>query len=177
MAAGLCPLSKWRNISGSVFYSLTKNTISLPNIFEGENESFFANNNQTHQLSLRTNYNWRNFDFGVRYNFRTGLPYSGPGQIDAVDDEDTYELIFENINNLMLNSYRRLDFSVEFKGRRYGVNYQLGCSFLNILGTRNIGSRKSILTNTRSSSSQPSVVEFTKNLLPRTFIFHSRIFL
>ncbi len=168
---------KISNWSTSVFYNLSKNSITLPEVYEGENESFFANNNQTHKLRINGSYQLKSLVFGISYNYKTGLPYSSQPQLKpSEDDEEKYELQYENINNQTLSDYHRLDFSARYEGSWRSIKYQLGCSVLNLSDRTNVGSRKSILTNTGSTTAEPTVVEIRKKLLPRTFIFYSRVF-
>lgn len=163
--------------STSVFYSLSRNTVRLPAIYEDENESFPANNDQAHKLTLSLAYELSHWQMDVRYHFKSGLPYSNEARVEQSHDvEEAYELRFESINNALLDTYHRVDFKLGYEGRWRSLRYNLGGSVLNVLNHENIGSRKQILATSGAGGGAPAVTEVRKKLLPRTFILYTRIF-
>ena len=177
LSKGVDLLINWESDqwSTSVFYSISDNTITLPFVFEDESGSFPANNNQRHKLRINNTYRYKTFDFGLTYHYKSGLPFSNEVSVEtSQDDDEKYELLYSSINNETLNSYHRVDFSINHHGKWKRVNYDIGCSLLNILDRTNIESRKSILT-TSDASTEPSILEVRKNLLPRTLMFFARV--
>ncbi|MDF1696290.1 MAG: TonB-dependent receptor plug domain-containing protein [Saprospiraceae bacterium] len=166
------------NWNGSLFYSLSENKVSLQSIFEeDETATFFANNNQTHILRMNSSYEWKRFEFGATWQIKSGLPFSSKESISITqDDDDLYELQYEEVNNSKLKNYQRLDVSLDYRNRWRKWNYEIGCSMINLLDRVNLGSQKSIIAEGDGSLNGGNIVEIQKTLLPRTFIFHARVY-
>jgi hypothetical protein len=159
----------------SFYYSWAQNKITVPDLQEDENESFLANNDQTHILRVSQMYSRDNISVGLNYIYKTGLPFTSNSSLVYSDDDDFYELEHVQINNSRLLDYHRLDLSLSSRFKWKEKQIELSASVLNILNRNNIGSRKSLVSPSVNST-EPQLIEINRNLLQRTFKFSGRIF-
>lgn len=164
----------------SIYYSISRNDVFLP-IQEEDEETeikrFDANNHQLHNLKLLTAYKIKNMELSLSYHYKSGLPYTDNVSImEDEEEEDEYELQYEKFNNKELRDYHRVDASLLYSNQWKDKNYEIGLTVLNLLNHKNLGTRKSILSETNDQNNTPEILELNKTLLPITFNLHARLY-
>ncbi len=171
---------KINNFKSSLYYSLSDQSIYFPYYLEDDEEFFPANTDQRHVLNWTNSINLANWSFVASYQYRTGLPYSLPQEvleIEEDEDEAFYEVDFEEINDQRLEDYHRIDFALNYLYQWREYKLTAGLSLINTLNRQNIQSRHYVLANYDESTVKPELLPIEKHLLPRTFLFHFRIYL
>ncbi len=103
---------KINNYRTWIGYSFTDQNF---NFRETNNEKSFPGNfDITHHLSWVHSYLWRNFEFSLGWNIRTGRPYTPAIGILEIEP-NLFTFDFEDINSARLDTYHRLDFSASYK--------------------------------------------------------------
>jgi hypothetical protein len=124
-------------------YALSKVEFNFPEITEN---SFPASNDLRHNLSFINSFNWKEWNFSVSYQYRTGLRLSEPVEVMVEIDNDTgdtyYEILYEDLNAQKLNNYSRLDVGISYKKVfDSGMKTEFAFSLINLLNRENIFSR------------------------------------
>ena len=105
---------------------------------------FTGNFDIRHSVSAVSTFHWKNFDFSVKWAWRTGKPYTpalGLIQRVNVEGESYYDIKQGEINSQNLSCYHRLDFSSSYKFKLLNSNldnFKLGFTLLNIYNRKNI---------------------------------------
>ncbi len=134
-----------KNYKFWINYSLSSNKILFPNY---EMETFSANNDQLHKMSIVNQLTLNKWNIALTAQYKSGLPYSEPEDdyeeyIDEENEENLFELQFDDINEERLADYLRFDLSLTyrrsiFKNRMKG---EFSFSIINLLNRRNHYSR------------------------------------
>lgn len=121
-------------------YSLSRNTNSFA---EFQGPEFRAANDRPHQLSFNNNYHWKDFNFALAFQLKSGAPYTEAESLvyDAIEDE--YTIKFKPINSSRLPIYHRLDMSVWYRlpFKSDAWKGMLGLSFVNLYDRDNVWRR------------------------------------
>ena len=159
----------WDKYSVWFSYTLSDNQYFFP---DTDMDPFPANNDHRHNLSVVNTYTYKDYTFSLSYNYRSGLPYSKPHGLVATEYEDyiDYSLGFNELNNLRLDSYHRVDASITYKKQFYKekLNAELNLSMVNVFNARNVYSRDSYLISDSEIIDAPVIQSFDKYLLRRT---------
>jgi hypothetical protein len=158
-------------------YSLSENRYNFSDLVD---ESFPAPMDQLHRLSLAYNYRWNQLNFSLKYQYKTGLPYTLPTSLEELDEDDDifYEFEYERINGQRLPDYRRWDLGISYNstianGR---ANVEASLSIVNLLNRENIFSREFLLGDLEEDIETPEILVVNKNLLKRTPLFMIRVY-
>jgi len=99
VAYGLEALLKkrWRKLNFAMSYHLGFVDFTLPEV----DDSFAANNDQRHNFSLISHYNWKGWHIGFQYSLRSGLPFTDIDGLTLVEEEeeDYYDLSTIRLNS------------------------------------------------------------------------------
>ena len=141
---GVDVLIKKRIADYSTFlsYTLSNNKYKFNAINNGA--SFNGNQDTKHQFSWSHAYRYKEFDFSLGWNYRTGIPYTNASEL-LQDNQQDYYINYGQINAKRLPDYHRLDFSATYKflfSKNEKVKGKIGFSLLNIYNQKNILSRK-----------------------------------
>jgi len=134
----------WNNYKLWFNYSFSDATYFFPDI---EADPFAATNNQPHKLSIMNSFTRGQWTLSLNYQYRSGLPFSAPQDIEAYyDDEEEefyYELLYPALNSDKLPDYQRLDLSLsrKFSLPNNGGKGEVALSFLNISDHENLSQR------------------------------------
>jgi len=135
---------RFRNFNSVIFYTLSDNNITL-NFDENEiSEAIPANNHQRH------NFRWKNdlkvgpLNLDATFLYRSGLPYSSPNDL-IINDDDDYELLYDDINDQVLEPYLRLDLGLKYLLGLGTSKLELGINVQNVTNYTNIGRRRSLV--------------------------------
>lgn len=134
---------RWGGFHSWMNYALSKVEFNFPEITEN---SFPASNDLRHNLSFINSFNWKEWNFSVSYQYRTGLRLSEPVEVMVEIDNDTgdtyYEILYEDLNAQKLNNYSRLDVGISYKKVfDSGMKTEFAFSLINLLNRENIFSR------------------------------------
>lgn len=120
-------------------YSLSQNLLFFPDISDSE---FYSSIDASHILNWSHTLDFKKFEIGLSWNFRTGLPYSTPssGELNANGEPG---LIYKDQNNLRLPDYSTFNASLLYNLKlKNDIKLKLGVSVQNILNTKNILNRE-----------------------------------
>lgn len=134
-------IKKWKTWLN---YSYLNNTVSFSDV---DTPIVTLSNQIPHYVNWSNVLSWKEFDFGVSYIIRSGLPYSFPsaGLTSAGEPILTYEAI----NNQRLPTYQRTDFSISHtikNSKRPNFKVTYGLQIKNIFAQQNIIKRNFSLT-------------------------------
>ena len=117
-------------------YGYNKTRLKFP---EFSDKEFPGNFEQKHRIRLSQTYLWKKFDFGLSFQWATGIPYTVPIGIG----DDDYLIYDPNaLNAERLPNFERLDFSVARKFQFENSKLITGISVKNIFDKKNIISRR-----------------------------------
>ncbi|MBQ4820619.1 TonB-dependent receptor [Aquimarina sp. MMG016] len=129
---------RWDNYKIWAGYTYNDITFQFPNLKDTPFK-FPGNNDITHSFRISNTLQFKNWQFSLGWQFRTGKPITPVNsyeiQIDA-DGENAGVVNFGSVNSDKLPDFHRLDASVLYdfniKSGSKKLNAQLGLSFLNI---------------------------------------------
>ncbi|MEM9822478.1 MAG: TonB-dependent receptor [Bacteroidota bacterium] len=135
---------------------------------------FPAAHDQRHALQWVHLLNYRNWEFSVGWQFRTGLPYTAPDGI-ALNQNNQAFLRHQEQNAERLKPYHRLDASVLYHfGKTRKISGFTGLSFLNIYNHENYLERRFLLESYDADTGDFEIIErntiglrFTPNVVLR----------
>jgi ferric enterobactin receptor len=126
--------------SGWLSYTLSKSTQQFPRV--ANNNPFPAPNDRRHQLKWVNQYQWKNFDFALTYNYATGRPYTDlsklEGQMPNRDNLNSTDRIS------YLEAYIRTDFSATYSFQLKGAKMQANVTLFNLFDRNNVKYRQYI---------------------------------
>ena len=159
----------WKNYKLWFNYSFSDATYLFPAI---EEEPFAATNNQPHKLSVMNSFTHGQWTLSLNYQYRSGLPFSAPEDLEAYYDEEDeefyYELLYPSLNADKLPDYQRLDLSLSRKFSISGNNGkgEVALSFLNVLDSENLFQRDHyIFVDEELEDPEPQLGVFDRLLL------------
>lgn len=122
-------------------YSYIKNRFTFSDVNDGN--PFPGNFDITNHLTWSHSYLWKNFNFSLGWNIRTGTPYTEATGID-IDDDGFLTINYSKTNGERLSDYHRLDFSSTYtfnlsKDQKW--KGKLGLSLLNIYNNKSVLNR------------------------------------
>ncbi|MDH7444701.1 TonB-dependent receptor domain-containing protein [Aquimarina sp. 2201CG14-23] len=134
-----------------ISYSLTDQEFTFQEVDNGN--PFPGNFDITHYLSWVHTYQWKNFEFSLGWNIRTGRPFT---PASGITETDTAVFInYEATNSKRLRDYHRLDFSTSYKfslSKNNKWRSKIGFSLFNLYDRENILNRTyNIRVNTDTS--------------------------
>ncbi|MEO1628611.1 MAG: TonB-dependent receptor, partial [Bacteroidota bacterium] len=156
------------NYTGWVAYTLSKTTVSFPDILDGK--EFPSVDDRRHQLKWINQYRWKRWNFSATYLFSNGRPYTDLTILtDTKDRRDTEPR--ERIS--LLADYHRIDVGLGY-GFEWGRSkWNLGASVVNLTDRSNVGYRQSYFTfideedsveRINTLSSEVRLLDFTPNI-------------
>ena len=131
---------KYRNFRFWFGYQLGKTEFSFPDIQEGR---FPGNFDIRQSLQIATTYKWKQFQFSLGWNYRTGIPFTEEPTI--IEDNGSFFRVNDVINSRRLPDYHRLDFSMTYDfylSKKRGVKASTGFSLLNVYDQESVLSRR-----------------------------------
>lgn len=170
---------RWAFYSLWINYSLSKVSFSFPEITE---KTFPAVNDHPHNLSLINNWKYKNWNFSLTYQFRSGLPFSQPDGLEFImddeNDEAFYELEYNVINEARLDHYNRLDLGINYKHtfKSSKLKLELALSVINLFNWENRFSRNYYLAELDEMNETPEVFFVDTIMLKRTLQVLFRIY-
>jgi len=175
---------RWREYHVWLNYSLSKVNFNFPDIPDIGDTAFPASNDQRHQLSLVNTWTYKNWNFSLNYQFKTGLPFTQALGIEEATEfneeeeiEETFSFIeFGGPNEQKLKNYSRLDLGVSYRPKFKNTNLQAEITFslINLLNANNIFSRDSFIDD--SEEDEPILFEVNRRLLKRTPLVSVRVY-
>lgn len=104
-----------------------------------EPSSFPNNLDITHSLTLAGNYTWKGLKLGLGINYRSGRPFTEPGNMNPVDDSVVpNQIVYQASNSSRLSEYFRADFSAIYDfSITDEIKASAGVSVLNLTNRRN----------------------------------------
>lgn len=175
---------RWSAYNIWLNYSLSKTDFLFSEI---EENAFPASNDQRHKLSLVNTWQYKNWNFSLNYQFKTGLPFTqatGIGEEIEFDEdgeiEETFSFIeFGRPNALRLRDYSRLDIGISYRPTIKGTNLQAEFTFsiINLLNANNELSRDYFIDDIEiEEDTFLEVLEINRRLLRRTPLLSARIY-
>ncbi len=125
------------NLTGWAGYTLGEVTYDFEAFGD---ESFFANQDVTHELKLIGSYKLGNLNLGASFIFATGKPYTAPTgyyQLSLLDGTSTDFFEVSDKNSLRFDDYQRLDLSATYDFKMGNSKASAGISLFNILNRNN----------------------------------------
>ncbi|SNR15722.1 TonB-dependent receptor plug domain-containing protein [Tenacibaculum jejuense] len=123
---------KFKNVKTWLSYSYTKNDYIFENL---NNAKSFPNNVDIRNVvSLDGTYTYKNFDFALGFNWHSGRPFTTPNGVSSTGNSINYD----PPNSSRLNSYLRLDASLNYNFKIGKSKATAGVSVWNILDKQNI---------------------------------------
>jgi len=133
-------------------YSLSKVDFYFPEIADN---SFVASNDQRHQLSIVNSYTYKQWNFSLSYQYKSGLPFTlaneikqgiDDGLLDATGDLEQsqyYYIDYDTPNAERLKAYSRLDVGLTYRPefKKWNLQGEFSISLVNILQQNNVLSR------------------------------------
>ncbi|MEL6863886.1 MAG: carboxypeptidase-like regulatory domain-containing protein [Bacteroidota bacterium] len=162
---------RWRQFNCWLNYSLSRGIYNFPELAERD---FPASNDQRHQLSLITNWQYKKWTFSLTYQYRSGLPFSQAVDVIQEFDEQTnetyYEILYGDFNRQRLDYYSRLDVGIRFmpQFKKSRIKTEFALQWLNLLNRENILSRHFFLEDIDQDTNSPEIYPLNKVLLLRT---------
>lgn len=149
--------------TGSLTYTLSKNTISTRGISEGD--PFPASNDRRHELSLLNQFSIGNWTIANTVVYGSGYPYVSAV---LVQNRDIRNLeVDERIERL--EDYIRVDLAVEYNFKLWRQNFSAGLSVFNLFDRKNNDQVQYLFNlNQQSGSNDDYIIGSEINLLPRT---------
>lgn len=171
---------RWNNYKLWLNYSFSEATYLFPDI---EDDPFVATNNQPHKLSIMNSFTRGPWTLSLNYQYRSGLPFSAPNDIEAFYEEEEeefyYELLFPTPNSGKLPDYQRLDLSLsrKFSLSNQGGKGEIALSLLNLLDHENLFQRDHyIFLEDELEDPDPQIRVFDKFLIGQSMQFLFRIY-
>lgn len=130
-------------------------------------EPFHANQDQTHELKLVTNYKWKNWDFAATFVYATGRPYTAPtGFYEVPLLDGTTAAFFEvsDKNALRLPNYHRADLSATYNFRLGTSKANAGLSLFNLYNRQNVWYKEYEVIEGQLIETDVSLLNFTPSL-------------
>lgn len=127
---------KTSNFSTWLGYSFNKNNYTFTQL----TPKVFPNNTDIrHSISFGNTYTYKNFNFAIGINYRTGKPHTTPVENNPITFNQITNVINYNTPNAeRLSDYFRADFSSTYKFKiNTKINAMAGISILNILNIKN----------------------------------------
>ena len=163
---------QWGPIVSWVNYAISENQYQFDELSD---VSFASPNDQTHRLSWINRIQFGSFHFSATYQFKTGLPYTTTLGFEPSDpSEDTYEIIYGDINRLRLNDYHRLDLGLKYLQSENKPFFEVGIEIINLSNHLNRFNRSSFLDETEGDGIE--LFTFEKRLLGRTPMASFRLY-
>lgn len=158
---------KWGGFNSWVSYSLGEVDFLFPEV---NANSFPASHQQRHNLSWVNSYKYKSWMFSLSYQYRSGLPFSEPTNIEFNAIEEFYEVNYDNLNQNNLKDYSRLDLGMRYESpiRSSKMKVEASFSIMNILNRENLFSRDYYLENIDEEDDEPELFFIDKFLLKRT---------
>jgi hypothetical protein len=131
----------WHPYSFWLSYSLGKVTQRFPGL--NFDQPFSAQHDVRHTLNVVNMYAYKNFDFSLNLNYRSGKPFTSPDTIYQVECSECVDGVTEKLGYQKLNTYRlqeiiRLDMAINWKWRHPSWEARIGFSIYNLLNRINI---------------------------------------
>lgn len=162
---------RWGAYHFWVNYSLSKIDFDFPDL---EARSFPATHDQRHNLSVINSYNYKNWNFSLRFQYRSGLPTSEPFNLNIEIEEETneifYEIEYEFLNRVRLAPYSRLDLGIRYQHhfKSPNIHAEIAFSFINLLNRENILTRDYYLSEIDEEDEEPEIISIDRIMLKRT---------
>ncbi len=123
---------KFKNFKTWLSYSYSTNDYIFENL--NNSKSFPNNVDIRNVISLDGTYNYKNFDIALGFNWHSGRPFTQPNGISPNGNNINYEAA----NSSRLNSYLRLDSSINYNFKIGKAKATAGVSIWNILNRSNV---------------------------------------
>ena len=138
----------WHPYSLWLSYSLGRVTQSFPGL--NFDQPFSAQQDIRHTLSIVNMFAYKNFDFSLNLNYRSGQPYTAPDTVYQVEcsecvDGVTQKLGYQRLNTKRLQEVIRVDLGINWKWRHPGWEARIGLSVYNLLNRVNLLDKDFIL--------------------------------
>ncbi len=160
---------KWGAYQLWTNYSLSDVYFSFPEVQE---VPFPATNAQRHILALVNNWKYKNWNFSITYQFKSGLPFSEPTEVIRYEEEEElfYEIYYEDLNSERLDYYSRVDIGATYRHtfKHDRMRLEAAFSIINLFDRDNIFNRNYFLTDLDEVEETPEVLFVDKFLLGRT---------
>jgi len=125
---------KLENGSAWISYSYADNQYTFDTLNNGV--SFPNNTDIRHQATLAGSYTFKEIEFALGLNWRSGRPITLPDELNAVVDGD---INYQAPNSANLDDYMRLDFSANYEFElSNSIKGSTSISIWNVLNTENI---------------------------------------
>lgn len=149
--------------NATLAYTLSKNTISVPVIDNGE--PFPASNDRRHELSLVNAFNFGNWTIGNALVYGSGYPFVSSLEIKNRDIRNLE--VEERIERLP--DYFRVDLAVDYNFKLWGQDFHAGISIYNLLDRKNSDQVQYLYNlEPQRTGDDDYIVGSEINLLPRT---------
>ena len=154
---------KWNSYSTFIGYTWSDTNFKFDALNNGR--EFSGSNDITHSLTWSHSLSLNALELSLGWNLRTGVPFTN-AFLENTDGES--DIVLEEINNLRLPTYHRLDFSALYSFRlsktANSPKGKVGLSVLNIYGRRNILGREFGFTDALDNEGNPMTVLRTINI-------------
>lgn len=171
---------KINNYTAWLNYSLHHSTFLF---LDFSDTAFPTTNDQRHILAFVNNWKYKNWTFSASYQFKSGLPYSEPSDVEEVEEEESgdifYQLVYENFNQKRLPTYSRLDIGINYRPTFSNLPFQpeINFSIINLLNRENLFSRDFLLFDLEeTTNTRPDYFNVERRLLKRTPLFSLRVY-
>jgi len=166
-------------------YSLSKVDFYFPEITDN---SFAASNDQRHQLSIVNSYTYKQWNFSLSYQYKSGLPFTlaneikqgiDYGSLEATGDLEQsqyYYIDYDTPNAERLKAYSRLDVGLTYRPvfKKWNLRGEFSLSLVNILQQNNVLSRNYYLQ--LKEPGRPDWLAVDRQLLKRTPLVSLRVY-
>ncbi|AXG67840.1 TonB dependent receptor [Kordia sp. SMS9] len=152
---------KWRDLNTWLSYSVSKNEYKFTSLNSGN--PFPNNIDITHNFTLGATYSWKNFEFSLGTNYRSGIPNTTVGTPNLTNGEINYNAP----NAANLEDYFRTDFSATYRltlSKKKKIYSKIGLSIWNIFDQQNVLNEYYNLDNEVVSQIQNRALGITPNL-------------
>ncbi len=132
---------KMNNYRTWLSYSYLKNQFTFSEVNDGR--PFPGNFDITNHLTWSHSYLWKNFNFSLGWNIRTGTPYTEATGV-VIDNDGFLTINYSKTNGERLPDYHRLDFSSTYTfnlSKDQKRKAKLGLSLLNIYNNKSVLNR------------------------------------
>ncbi len=148
-------------------YSFTDQNVVYEDLNNGE--SFPSRFDITHDFAWVHSYHWKNFEFSIGWNIRTGLPYT-PTYTEEANDSSPINFIEGDTYSKRLSTYHRMDFSASYNFtplRNKAWTSKLSFSLFNLYNQNNNVRRKYFARSHIDNSKElKDVNTFTSKITP-----------
>ena len=181
---------QWRGYQTWLNYSLSKVNFDFPDFYD---YPFPSTTEQRHNLSFVNSYTYKNWNFSLSYQFKTGLPYTNQLGIDTFFDEEDFaetgnveestyfSVEYDTPNEERLPSYSRLDAGISYRPifKNSKLKAELTFSMINLLNRTNTFRRDFFLDDVENEDGEfleLAVFGVDKQLLQRTPLLSMRVY-